>query len=64
MGKFKYKNWVEKKNKGFEIQEELQAALAQISDNKYYKELEAHQIKNQMEFAIVFVGKEVFLQAN
>ena len=44
-----------------QIQKALKEALGQISDNKYYKELEAHQINNRIELAIVFAGKEVFL---
>lgn len=44
------------------IDKELTTALQQIHDNKYYKELKAHQITNRLELAILFVGKEVFLR--
>jgi len=44
------------------IKVELADALKQIKKNKYHKELTAHQVPNQIEMAIVFVGKEVYLK--
>ena len=43
------------------IQVELADALKQITTNKYYKELVAHKVQNRIEMAMVFVGKEVYL---
>lgn len=36
-------------------------ALNQIKKNKYQKELQAHQVNNRIEMAMVFVGKSVYL---
>lgn len=46
------------------IQNQLKAALKQIEKNQYYKELVAHKVSNRIEMAMVFVGKEVFLDVN
>ena len=44
------------------IEQQLKAALKQISDNQYYKELLAHQVNNRIEIAMVFIGKEVYME--
>ena len=46
------------------INAELSDALKQITNNKYYKELIAHKVQNRIEMAMVFVGKEVYLEVN
>jgi len=46
------------------IQTELSKALGQITKNKYYEELVAHKVQNRIEMAMVFVGKEVYLDVN
>lgn len=46
------------------IDAELSDALKQITNNKYYKELIAHHIHNRVEMAMVFVGKEVYIDVN
>lgn len=46
------------------IQTELAAALNQITNNKYYKELITHQVTKRIELAMVFAGKEVHVEAN
>jgi len=46
------------------IKVEISDALKQITKNKYYKELLAHKVQNRIEMAIVFVGKEVYLDVN
>lgn len=43
------------------INDTLQDAAKQIKQNKYYKELTAHQIHKRIELPIVFVGKEPFI---
>lgn len=45
-----------------EIQQQLREALGQITDNRYYKELLDHKVENRIEMAIVFVGKEVYIE--
>ena len=46
------------------IEAELFHALKQITDNKYYKELVSHKVNNRIEMAMVFVGKEVWIEVN
>ncbi|MEM6698012.1 MAG: AAA family ATPase, partial [Bacteroidota bacterium] len=52
------------KNEATENQRDtaLNRALAQIQNNKYYKELEVQEITERLEMAIVFVGKEAHLK--
>ncbi|MEM8525968.1 MAG: AAA family ATPase [Bacteroidota bacterium] len=40
----------------------LEEALSQIQNNKYYRELEAQDIHERLDIAIVFVGKEAHLR--
>lgn len=44
-----------------QVETNLKSALAQIQDNQYYRALEAQAIKERLEIAIVFVGKEAYL---
>lgn len=46
------------------IDKKQKKALDQIIDNKYYKELLAHNVNNRIELSMVFVGKEVYIKAN
>lgn len=46
------------------IQATLSAALKQIVKNKYYQELLAHGVHRRVEMAMVFVGKEVYVDVN
>ncbi len=45
-----------------QIDETLSNALLQISKHQYYQELLSHDVGKRIEMAMVFVGKEVFLQ--
>ncbi|MEM8527208.1 MAG: AAA family ATPase [Bacteroidota bacterium] len=45
-----------------QINATLEEGLRQIQSNKYYKELEAQDIAERLEMAIVFVGKEAHLK--
>lgn len=44
------------------IEKELKAALSQIQNNEYYKELEIANIQNRIEMSMVFVGKTVHIE--
>ncbi|MCO6487654.1 MAG: AAA family ATPase [Phaeodactylibacter sp.] len=44
-----------------QIRQQLREALGQITNNQYSGELLAHKIDKRIEMAIVFVGKEVFI---
>ncbi|MCB0595357.1 MAG: AAA family ATPase [Lewinellaceae bacterium] len=44
-----------------QIQQELENALNQIANNQYYKELLAQKVGNRIEMAMIFVGKEVYI---
>ncbi|MCB0562394.1 MAG: AAA family ATPase, partial [Phaeodactylibacter sp.] len=44
-----------------QVRQQLQEALGQITENRYYKELLDHKVENRIEMAIVFVGKEVYV---
>jgi hypothetical protein len=43
------------------INNKLTDAKDQIDNNKYFKELEDHQIENIIKLPIVFAGKEPFI---
>jgi len=45
-----------------QIRQQLREALGQITDNRYYKELLDHKVSNRIEMAMVFVGKEVYIE--
>ncbi len=45
-----------------QITTHLDYALAQIQNNKYHKELEAQNVVQRLEMAILFVGKEAHLK--
>ncbi|MEM0991881.1 MAG: AAA family ATPase [Bacteroidota bacterium] len=45
-----------------QIETALAAALAQIQNNQYYSELLAQDIAERLEIAVVFVGKEAYLE--
>jgi len=44
-----------------QIRQQLREALGQITNNRYYKELLDHKVSNRIEMAMVFVGKEVYI---
>ena len=44
------------------IDKKLDEALGQITKNKYYKELDAHQVKNRIEMGMVFAGKAAYVR--
>lgn len=45
-----------------QIRQQLREALGQITDNQYHKELLAHKVENRIEMAVLFVGKEVYIE--
>ncbi|MEM9885923.1 MAG: PD-(D/E)XK nuclease domain-containing protein [Bacteroidota bacterium] len=53
---------IEKEATDAQINASLEAALSQIQSNKYYCELEAQDIQERLEIAIIFVGKEAHLR--
>ena len=55
---------LEKEASEKQVKKELVDALQQIRKNKYYKELESHDIQKRVELAMVFAGKEVYMEAN
>ena len=46
------------------IKSKLTEALGQITKNRYYRELEAHNVGNRIEMAMVFAGKAVHIEVN
>jgi hypothetical protein len=53
---------IEREASETKVQATLDAALKQIQDNQYYKELNAQDIAERLDIAVVFAGKEVYLK--